>query len=452
MSTKIDQLSSWLKERKITEVECLVSDLTGIARGKISPTSKFIAEKGMRLPESVLLQTVTGDYVEDDIYYDLLDAADIDMVCRPDETAVFLVPWAIEPTAQVIHDTYDKQGNPIELSPRNILKKVLKLYADKDWQPIMAPEMEFYLTKRNADPDFPLEAPLGRSGRPETGRQSFSIDAANEFDPLFEDMYDWCEIQGLDLDTLIHEEGPAQMEINFRHGEPLHLADQVLVFKRTMREAALKHDVTATFMAKPITDQPGSAMHVHQSIIDKKTGKNLFSNEDGTMSQLFLNHIGGLQKLIPELLPLFAPNVNSFRRFLPDTSAPVNVEWGEENRTVGLRVPDADPENRRVENRLAGADANPYLALAASLLCGYIGMVEGIEPSAPVVGRGYERRNLRLPLTLEAALERMENCKLAEEYLGRKFISGYVAVKRAEHENYKRVISSWEREFLLLSV
>ncbi|HBX54516.1 glutamine synthetase family protein [Pseudomonas sp. UBA2684] len=452
MSTKLDQLSSWLKERKITEVECLVSDLTGIARGKISPTNKFLDEKGMRLPESVLLQTVTGDYVEDDIYYELLDPADIDMICRPDENAVFLVPWAIEPTAQVIHDTYDKQGNPIELSPRNLLKKVLKLYADKGWQPIVAPEMEFYLTKRCEDPDFPLQAPMGRSGRPETGRQSFSIDAANEFDPLFEDMYDWCEIQGLDLDTLIHEEGPAQMEINFRHGDPLSLADQVLVFKRTMREAALKHDVAATFMAKPITDQPGSAMHLHQSIIDKHTGKNIFSNDDGSMSELFLHHIGGLQKFIPEILPLFAPNVNSFRRFLPDTSAPVNVEWGEENRTVGLRVPDATPQNRRVENRLAGADANPYLALAASLLCGYIGMVEGIAPSAPVVGRGYERRNLRLPLTLEAALERMETCATVEQYLGRKFVSGYVAVKRAEHENYKRVISSWEREFLLLSV
>ena len=119
---------------------------------------------------------------------------------------------------------------------------------------------------------------------------------------------------------------------------------------------------------------------------------------------------------------------------------------------MGLRVPDASPQNRRVENRLAGADANPYLALAASLLCGYIGMVEAINPSAPVKGRGYERRNLRLPLTLEAALERMEVCKTVEHYLGQKFISGYVAVKRAEHENYKRVISSWEREFLLLSV
>ncbi|MWV15048.1 glutamine synthetase [Pseudomonas sp. L-22-4S-12] len=452
MTSKLDQLTSWLKERKITEVECLISDLTGIARGKISPTNKFLDEKGMRLPESVLLQTVTGDYVEDDIYYELLDEADIDMFCRPDENAVFLVPWAIEPTAMVIHDTFDKQGNPIELSPRNILKNVLKLYAAKGWKPIVAPEMEFYLTKRNSDPDFPLEAPMGRSGRPEVGRQSFSIDAANEFDPLFEDVYDWCELQELDLDTLIHEDGPAQMEINFRHGDALHLADQITVFKRTMREAALKHDVAATFMAKPITDQPGSAMHIHQSVVDVETGRNLFSNEDGSMSELFMHHIGGLQKYIPELLPLFAPNVNSFRRFLPDTSAPVNVEWGEENRTVGLRVPEAGPQNRRVENRLAGADANPYLVLAASLLCGYIGMLEGIQPSAPVKGRGYERRNLALPVTIESALERMEACKDAEKYLGEKFVRGYVAVKRAEHENYKRVISSWEREFLLLSV
>ena len=151
-------------------------------------------------------------------------------------------------------------------------------------------------------------------------------------------------------------------------------------------------------------------------------------------------------------MPLFAPNVNSFRRFLPDTSAPVNVEWGEENRTVGLRVPDAGPQSRRVENRLPGADANPYLAIAASLLCGYIGMVEGIEASAPVQGRGYERRNLRLPLTIEDALERMENSRALVQYLGKKFITGYVATKRAEHENFKRVISSWEREFLLFAV
>ncbi|QWA30892.1 glutamine synthetase family protein [Pseudomonas sp. RC3H12] len=452
MNAPFDQLSTWLKEHRITEVECVISDLTGIARGKIAPTAKFLHERGMRLPESVLLQTVTGDYVDDDIYYSLLDAADIDMVCRPDPTAVYQIPWAIEPTAIVIHDTFDKQGNPIELSPRNVLKKVLKLYADKGWQPIVAPEMEFYLTQRCEDPDLPLQVPLGRSGRAESGRQSFSIDAANEFDPLFEDVYDWCEIQGLDLDTLIHEDGPAQMEINFRHGDALDLADQITVFKRTMREAALKHNVTATFMAKPITDEPGSAMHLHQSVVDIATGKPIFANDDGSMSELFLHHIGGLQKYIPKVLPMFAPNVNSFRRFLPDTSAPVNVEWGEENRTAGLRVPTSSPEAMRVENRLPGADANPYLAIAASLLCGYIGMVEKLEPSAPVQGRAYERRNLRLPITIEDALQHMEDCEKVQQYLGQQFVQGYVAVKRAEHENFKRVISSWEREFLLLSV
>jgi glutamine synthetase len=333
-----------------------------------------------------------------------------------------------------------------------VLKKVLQLYTDKGWKPIVAPEMEFYLTQRCEDPDLPLKAPLGRSGRAESGRQSFSIDAANEFDPLFEDVYDWCELQGLDLDTLIHEDGPAQMEINFRHGDALDLADQITVFKRTMREAALKHNVAATFMAKPIGDEPGSAMHIHQSVVDIATGKPIFANADGQMSELFLHYIGGLQKYIPKVLPMFAPNVNSFRRFLPDTSAPVNVEWGEENRTVGLRVPTSSPEAMRVENRLPGADANPYLAIAASLLCGYIGMVESIEPSAAVQGRAYERRNLRLPITIEEALTQMEECETVAHYLGDKFVRGYVAVKRAEHENFKRVISSWEREFLMLSV
>jgi len=452
MNTPLDQLSSWLKQHRITEVECIVSDLTGIARGKISPTNKFLDEKGMRLPESVLLQTVTGDYVDDDAWSELLDAAEIDMICKPDPNAVFPIPWAIEPTAMVIHDTFDKKGNPIELSPRNLLKKVIGLYTQQGWKPVTAPEMEFYLTQRCEDPDLPLQVPLGRSGRPESGRQSFSIDAANEFDPLFEDVYDWCEAQQLDIDTLIHEDGPVQMEINFRHGDPLHLADQIFVFKRTLREAALKHNVTATFMAKPITGEPGSAMHLHQSVIDIATGKNIFCDDEGNWSELFRYHIGGLQKYIPRVLPLLAPNVNSFRRFLPDTSAPVNVEWGEENRTVGLRVPAASPSGTRVENRLPGADANPYLAIAASLLCGYLGMVQRVDPTPPTQGRAYERRNLRLPNTLEDALELMESCLELEQYLGTKFVRGYVAVKRAEHENYKRVISSWERKFLLLSV
>ena len=451
----MDKLIAFLKDKKITEVECVISDMTGIARGKIAPVDKFIDEKGMRLPESVLLQTVTGDFIDDSIFYSLLDDADIDFVCVPDEDAVFMLPWTVEATAQVIHDCYDRMGNPIELSPRNVLKKVLKLYEDKGWEPVIAPEMEFYLTQRSDDHDLPLKPPVGRSGRPEAGRQSFSIDAANEYDPLFEDMYDWCEAQGLDIDTLIHEDGPAQMEINFSHGNPLALADQVFVFKRTLKEAALKHNVCATFMAKPVTDEPGSAMHIHQSVIDKKTGKNIFTKEDGTQSQLFLNYIAGLQTYIPELLPLMAPSANSFRRFLPGTPSQVNLEWGVENRTCGLRIPESSPQNRRIENRIPGADANCYLTIAASLLCGFIGMEKGLRPSTPVTGRANESRTNNeycLPLTLEEALMAMQDSEACIEYLGQSFTTGFVAVKQAELENFRRVVSSWEREFLLLTV
>ncbi|WP_422459313.1 MULTISPECIES: glutamine synthetase family protein [unclassified Endozoicomonas] len=446
------KLASWLKAQRITEVEAVISDFTGIARGKIMPSSKFIAEKGIRLPESLLIQGVTGDYVEDEIYYELMNAAEIDMILKPDESAVHMVPWALEPTALVIHDCYDKQGNLISMAPRAVLKNVLALYEAKGWKPVVAPELEFYLTKRTANPDHPLQPPVGRSGRPESGRQSYSIDAANEYDPLFEDVYNWCEQQGLDVDTLIHEEGAAQMEINFRHGDALSLADQVFIFKRTVREAALKHEINATFMAKPISGEPGSSMHLHQSILDKQ-GNNIFSNEDDSPSKMIYHYIGGLQQYVSEAMPLFAPNVNSYRRFLRDTSAPVNLAWGIDNRTVSLRIPDSSPANRRVENRLAGADANPYLAFAASLLCGYLGMINAAEPTQAVTGNASDDSNdKRLPLNLEEALELMEQSEILKKTLGRRFVRSYVEVKRTEYQNFKGIISSWEREYLQMTV
>ncbi|MEX0584414.1 MAG: glutamine synthetase family protein [Natronospirillum sp.] len=450
----METLTTWLHERNITEIECITPDQTGIARGKIMPTDKFIAEKGIRLPESVLLQTATGDYPDDESYYSILDPADIDMQLQPDPSAIFMVPWAKEPTAQIIHDCYDGMGNPIGLSPRNVLKKVLALYQDRGWQPIVAPEMEFYLTQRCTDPDLPLVPPIGRSGRSESGRQSFSIDAANEYDPIIEDIYEWSEAQKLDIDTLIHEEGIAQMEFNFRHGDPLKLADQVFVFKRTVREAALKHNISATFMAKPISNEPGSSMHLHQSILDIKTGKNIFSNPDGTMSNYFLNFIAGMQMYIPQAMPLIAPNVNSYRRYLPGEAgnSPVNIEWGVDNRTVGLRVPSSPPDARRVENRLPGSDTNPYIAMAFNLACGYLGMEQDLKPRKPVSGRLGAEADPEVPFNLEAALAAMEEATELREIMGGTFFDGFIATRWAEYEGFKRVISSWEREYLLSSV
>jgi glutamine synthetase len=325
------------------------------------------------------------------------------------------------------------------------------LYKAKGWRPVVAPELEFYLCKKNLDPDYPIEAAIGRSGRKESGGQAYGIDAANDFDPVVEDIFDYCEAQELDVDTLSHESGPAQLEINFNHGDPLELADQVFLFKRTVRQAALKHEMYATFMAKPHENEPGSSMHIHQSVLDNKTGKNIFAGRDGKHSKLFLNHIGGLQRYLAAALPFCAPNVNSYRRLVPESDAPTNVHWAIDNRTVSLRVPSSSPANLRVENRVPGADANPYLAFAASLACGYLGMVERIKPSEAVTGSAYRYAHT-LPINLDEALDKLNYTKSLKQVLGEKFVTAYQDVKFEEMQHFRKVISSWEREFLLLNV
>lgn len=446
-------LTDWFDEHRITEVECLVSDLTGILKGKIMPAGKYLNGGRPRLPDSIFIQSVTGGYPDDEALR-FWNAAELDMQLIADPSAVFLVPWAEDPTAQIIHDCYYMSGEPVEIAPRHVLKRVLGLFEAKGWKPVMAPEVEFYLVRTNTDPDYPLEPPIGRSGRQESGRQSFSIDAVNEFDPLFEEMYDYCEAQKLDIDTLIHEEGAGQMEVNFQHGDPLHLADQVVIFKRTLRETALRHGMYATFMARPMANEPGSAMHLHQSLLDSVTGENLFAGENGHPSARFLHYIGGLQRYMPAAMPLFAPNINSWRRLMPGDqsgSAPTNVEWGYDNRTVGLRVPVGSAESTRVENRVPGADANPYLVMAASLACGYLGMTRRLEARAPLSGTAWTSGS-PLPNDVGPALEALDGCEALAEVLGERFIKSYLAVKRAEHQAYFRVISSWEREHLLLRV
>ncbi|WP_338847519.1 glutamine synthetase family protein [Massilia sp. W12] len=445
-------MDQWLNENRVSEIECLVPDLTGVARGKILPRTKFSEERGMRLPEAVLGMTVTGNYPTDDPDYDrAISATDRDMILKADPQTIALVPWAVDPTAQVIHDCFFADGSLVDFAPRSVLRRVLKLYEEKGWLPVVAPELEFYLTAKNSDPDLPLRPPIGRSGRAETSRQIYSIDAVNEFDPLFEDIYDYCEMMQLDVDTLIHEIGAGQMEINFLHGEPLGLADKVFFFKRTLREAALKHDMYATFMAKPMSGEPGSAMHIHQSVLDAKTGQNIFSNQNGSPSDAFMNYIGGLQRYMPAAMAIVAPYVNSYRRLVRHSAAPINLQWGTDNRTVGFRVPHSGPQDRRIENRIIGADANPYLALAVTLACGYLGMSEGLTPTPITTGCAYDMK-YELPQGLPQALQLLRSETRLRQVLGDRFIDVYAAIKDLEHAEFMTVISPWEREHLLLHV
>ena len=443
-----DAAKSYLEGRRLDEVECIVSDLPGIARGKAVPASKFGRQTFFHLPDSIFFQTITGDW---SAMHDEETNVERDMVLKPDLATASAAPWTGDWTLQVIHDAYNRDGEPIGYSPRNVLKRVVSLYRKQGWDPIIAPEMEFYLVARNLDPAKEIEPMIGRSGRPAAARQAYSMTAVDEFGPVIDDIYDFAEAQGFEIDGITQEGGAGQLEINLRHGDPVLLADEVFYFKRLIREAALRHDCFATFMAKPIANEPGSAMHIHQSIVDRETGRNLFSGPQGGETDAFFNFIGGMQQHLPSAIAILAPYVNSYRRYVKDFAAPINLAWGRDNRTTGIRIPLSSPEARRIENRLAGMDCNPYLGIAASLACGYLGLTQELWPDKQTRGDAYTGEE-DVPRTQGEALDLFDEATDLHEVLGEEFARVYSAVKRTEYEEFLQVISPWEREHLLLNV
>lgn len=435
---------SWLRERGIEDVEAFVPDMAGSARGKVVPADKFGSNQ-MKMPEAIFSQTISGDYV-----LDPGNPEDKDMLLIPDPTTLRTVPWASDPAASVFLDCYRRDGSQVPKSPRAVLRNVLAKFKAKGWTPVVAPEVEFYLLSPHSDPNAEAEPPEGRLGRTEGARQPYSIDTMNDFDPFINDVYKYCEEQGIYVDTLSQEMGPAQFEINFLHGDAIQLADQVFLFKRTIREAAIEHEMHATFLAKPMEDEAGSALHIHQSIVDEG-GNNIFSNTDGSPTDLFYGYLGGLQRYMPEAMLIFAPYVNSYRRFLNPDSSPVNLAWAIDNRTVGLRVPDSSPDARRVENRLAGSDVNPYLVLAASLSCGYLGMVEGLQPTKEAKGSAYGGP-FELHRHIYTAIEALRDSIAMRSMLGDEFVAVYTTIKDDEYREFHEIITPYEREILMFNV
>jgi len=451
MSKWTDQLPQaardYIGSRRVDEVECIIGDIAGVARGKAMPAAKFGKQTNYFLPNSIFLQTITGEWADNPF-----DAfTEPDMILEPDWTTATAAPWTADVTLQVIHDAKDQNGHPVPYSPRNVLRRIVDLYAAQGWKPVVAPEMEFFLTARNIDPNQPVIPPMGRSGRRAAGKQAYSLSAIDEYGKVIDDLYDFAEAQGLEIDGILQEGGAGQIELNLAHGDPIRLADEVFFFKRLIREAALRHDCFATFMAKPIAGEPGSAMHIHTSVVDIKTGKNIFAGPKGVETDAFLHFIGGLQKHLGAAVALFAPYVNSYRRYVPDFAAPINLEWGRDNRTTGLRIPISNAAARRVENRLPGMDCNPYLGIASTLACGYLGLMNQTGARPEFVGSAYID-NEDIPANLGDALDLLDEDKALHEVMGVDFIKVYDSVKRNEYKEFLQVISPWEREHLLLNV
>ncbi|MGQ3165997.1 MAG: glutamine synthetase family protein [Hydrogenophaga sp.] len=448
LSTDADraELGAHFRDHGVRDVECLFADVTGYPRGKLMPAASFAAGGELRICQAIPMQCVTGEYSYDPIFPD----SDPDVRLVPDLGTLKLAPWASVPRYMAVHDCVELDGSLCEFAPRSVLKNVVARYTALGLTPVVAPEIEFYLTAAMTDPAQPLTPPLGRGGRPEVGQSAFSLNALNELAPFWDAFHAAIDALGIRADTWLHEVGPSQYEINLLHGDPVAVADQAFLFKTAAREIALQHGLNAVFMAKPLAGEAGSSMHLHQSVVDAQ-GRNIFSQADGTESEAFLHYIGGLQAYTPDLTLIYAPTVNSYRRYVTGSQAPINVEWGRDNRTAGLRVPVSAPVARRVENRLAGADANPYLAIAATLAAGLAGMQERRAPGEPVQDNGYDLPRA-LPRTFSTAHEQMAQSGHAARLLGERFVRAYLAVKGLEHDHFLNEISAWERRFLLPQV
>lgn len=428
----------------IDEIECVTPDLNGVPRGKVMTAEGFLEGRRLQMARGVLLQCIMGGYPAAKYYGS--DDGDLALVAEPSQ--IHRLPWSDEPRALAICDAVELDGTPSGLSSRGQLKAVIARYAERGLAPVVATELEFFVFAANSDPSQPFQPPLGKDGRREMGHSAFSVSSNNGLRPFFNEVYRCMAALGLPRDTFMHEMGVSQFEINLLHGDPLLLADQTFLFKHLLKEVALKYGLTVVCMAKPLAHTPGSSMHIHQSLVEVGSRRNVFSDEQGRATDTFHHFIGGLQACLADFTALFAPNVNSYQRLCHPYASPNNVCWSEDNRAAGLRIPASAPVARRVENRLPGADANPYLAIAASLAAGLYGIERQIAPTPAIQGEFEVPEHLSLPCTLHAALERLKRSGLARELFGREFIEGYIATKTLELSDFFDEITPWERRVL----
>lgn len=428
----------------IDEVECVTPDLNGVPRGKVMTAQGFLEGRRLQMARGVLLQCIMGGYPPSRFYGS--DDGDVAMVADPQQ--IHRLPWSHEPRALAICDVDELGGGACNLSTRSQLKRVIAQYAERGLAPVVATELEFFVFAPNPDPAQAFQPPKGLDGRREEGHSAFSISSNNGLRPFFSEVYACMAALGLPRDTFMHEMGVSQFEINLWHGDPLLLADQTFLFKHLLKEVALKHGLIVVCMAKPLAHTAGSSMHIHQSVVDAATGINVFNDEAGQATAAFRHFIAGQQACMADFTALFAPNVNSYQRLCHPFASPNNACWSHDNRAAGLRIPASTPVARRVENRLPGADANPYLAIAASLAAGLYGMERELEPTDPLQGEIEVPDHLSLPCTLHAALERLKRSSVAKELFGKEFIEGYIASKSMELTSFFDEITPWERRIL----
>ncbi len=435
----------------VRTVDLVLPDLSGIVRGKRVPPDAMpaVMERGLNLCASVFALDSAGENVEESGL--VMSSGDADNLLVPADGRALPVPWAKEPTAQMLMTMTEPDGTPFYGDPRHALEAVVARFAELELTPVAALEPEFYLLDRNRNARG-MAQPVASAdtGRPEHQIQVYSLNDLDDRADFLADVHGACRDQGLPARSTLSEYGPGQYEVNLSHSDdPVAVADHTVLLKRTIKGVARSHGMDATFMAKPFGNQAGSGLHVHVSLVDKR-GRNVFTGDgDDPASPVMRHAIGGLRATMAETMALIAPNANSYRRFQAGSYAPLAPTWGIDNRTVSLRVPMGPPESRRIEHRVAGADANPYLTMAVVLAGIHHGIVNKIDPGPPVSGNAYEKVPPSLPRRWSEALDALEQATVLPDYFDPRLLTLYGACKRVEMARFEARVTPWEHDLYL---
>ena len=432
-------------------IEVLITDLNGTQRGKWIEPAKLKKLYGGDF--KMTLTSVAQDIWGRDVDALCTATGDGDGLIEPLTASLKREPWLPRPTAQILMQLNDEQGQPWGWDPRVVLQQVLARYQERGWRPVMAPEMEFYLFEQQRGDNGEPRIPGTRlNGQCQIGGQIYSTELLQENADLLYEIRHCCETMKLPLDGLLKELSPGQFELNlFHHDDPLQLADDTQTLKRMIKGVAYKHGLCASFIAKPAAQLAGNGMHAHFSLLDSD-GNNLFNDGTEQGSDLLRHAIAGLAETMADSMLILAPHLNSYRR-IGGVHTPQVPSWGYENRNATLRVPNGDPAARRIEYRLAGADSNIYLVLATILAGALYGIDNQLEPEPPATDYDSSQiSRMRLPTNWWAALEQFEHSSFMRDYLGQPFVDAFCAVKKFEQDEFREHISALEYDTYLATV
>ncbi len=439
MSQLADECKRYLQAHPATShLDVLVIDLCGNAVGKRLPASAMrgVFDKGTPVCAAIQMVDAMGNSA-DPMGYGFSDG-DPDAIAVPLAGSLCPVPWLAGDKAQVLCEFIGAvNGQPLWHEPRRVLQQVLARFDELGCKPQLALELEFYLLDPvPAEDGTPRAATSPRTGLAETCGKVLSLDKLDEFGEILAAIESACRVQGIPTTSMISEYGAGQFEINLQHqADAVLAADHAALLRRAVTGVSRSRGYDASFMSKPFADQSGSGLHVHLSLLDAD-GNNLFDPTRADGDQKLGHAVAGLQATMAEAMAIFAPNLNVYRRFKPDQFVPVTADWGDNNRSVAFRVPPGDAANRRLEHRVSGAEANPYLVVAAILAGVHHGLTAELDPGAKTGGNAGTAVDESLPLTLWQALDRMQQATILPEYLGSNYLQLYRQIKQAEFEAF----------------